>query len=397
MTKLLWHSNAPHAPTGYGQQTAQFAPFVAEHFDLTISSYYGIEGAPIQWQGIQVLPGLGGEVGNRSLLAHSRFMFNGDLRSGLVVTLMDVWVLDAQMCEQLNMASWVPVDHDPAPPAIEKFFEVSNSVPIAMSRFGQDRLQRFDPLYCPHGIDTDAYAPRDQAKIREKYGFPKDAFLVGMVAANKGRPSRKGFSEALQAFRKFIETRDDAYLYLHTDIDELSFGENIMAIVRALGIPEERIKASDRYAMNFVPYPPSSMADIYGSLDVLLNPAHGEGFGITPLEAQSCGVPVIVTDNTAQSEVGAVGWRVKDRPFWTNQLSWQGTPDVDGIVDALVECYEMPQANRRHLAREARAHALKYDRRVVFDEFMLPALLEFERRVERRRPITIAPRKAVAA
>lgn len=397
MTKLIWHSNAPHAPTGYGQQTAAFTPMVAEHFDLTISSYYGIEGAPILWNGIQVLPGLSGEVGNRSLPAHARFKFGGDLRGGLVVTLMDVWVLDPSIVEQMNVASWVPVDHDPAPPAIEKFFEVSNAVPIAMSRFGAERLERFSPLYVPHGIDTEAYSPGDQAAVREKYGFPKDAFLVGMVAANKGRPSRKGFSEGFQAFRKLIERRDDAFLYLHTDIEEHSFGENLTAIMKALGIPQERVKASDRYAMNFVPYPASAMADIYRSMDVLMNPAHGEGFGITPLEAQACGTPVIVTDNTAQTEVGAVGWRVPDRPFWTNQLSWQGTPQVDALYDALVECYEMKPERRRRLGAMARDHALGYEREIVFREFMLPALREFERRVERRRPVTIAPRKQVAA
>ena len=34
MTKLLWHSNAPWAPTGYGQQTGLFAPRLAEKYDM---------------------------------------------------------------------------------------------------------------------------------------------------------------------------------------------------------------------------------------------------------------------------------------------------------------------------------------------------------------------------
>ena len=38
MTKLLWHSNAPWSPTGYGQQTSLFAPLLAEKYDLAISS-----------------------------------------------------------------------------------------------------------------------------------------------------------------------------------------------------------------------------------------------------------------------------------------------------------------------------------------------------------------------
>jgi len=45
-TKILWHSVAPWAPTGYGQQTALFAPRIAslENVDLAISSGFGLEG-----------------------------------------------------------------------------------------------------------------------------------------------------------------------------------------------------------------------------------------------------------------------------------------------------------------------------------------------------------------
>ena len=35
MNRVIFHSNAPWAPTGYGQQTALFAPKLAEHYDPT--------------------------------------------------------------------------------------------------------------------------------------------------------------------------------------------------------------------------------------------------------------------------------------------------------------------------------------------------------------------------
>lgn len=37
---MLIHSNSPWAPTGYGQQTALFAPMLAEHYRLGISAFY---------------------------------------------------------------------------------------------------------------------------------------------------------------------------------------------------------------------------------------------------------------------------------------------------------------------------------------------------------------------
>jgi hypothetical protein len=135
--KLLWHSNAPWAPTGYGQQTGLFAPHLAKHYDLAISSFYGLDGARIVWNDIPVFPGVPGQYGNENLIPHARSHFGGDTRGGLVVSLMDVWVLDPRVCSQLNMACWVPVDHDPAPPGVKNFFLQSGAIPIAMSKFGQ--------------------------------------------------------------------------------------------------------------------------------------------------------------------------------------------------------------------------------------------------------------------
>jgi glycosyltransferase involved in cell wall biosynthesis len=396
--KLLLHSNAPWAPTGYGQQCATFAPMLAQHYDLAISSFYGLEGAPLKWQGIPVLPGLGGEYGNVSLPRHAMEIFDGDRRGGLVLTLMDVWVLSAATCAKMNMACWVPVDHQPAPPAVVEFFMESGAVPIAMSRFGWNMLGRLDPLYVPHGIDTDAYQPQDRNAVREKYGFPADAFLVGMVAANKGRPSRKGFQEAFEAFARFAETHDNAYLYLHTMLDpSLAQGEDIPVLLEALNIPADRVRITDQYRALFNPYPHTAMAQIYSAMDVLLNPAHGEGFGIPVLEAQACGVPAIVTDSTAMSEVCGAGWRVKHRPRWTGQNSWQSVADVDDIVDALEDCYSQPSAAREALARQARTHALGYAAPRVFEEHWLPSLKVIERRFSRQAPVTIPARSVKQA
>jgi hypothetical protein len=90
----------------------------------------------------------------------------------------------------------------------------------------------------PHGIDTDAYQPHDRRSVREQVGLEEDAFLVGMVAANKGRPSRKGFSQAFQAFAKFAEKHDNAYLYLHTMVNPgMSPGREHSGADRGAGHP----------------------------------------------------------------------------------------------------------------------------------------------------------------
>jgi hypothetical protein len=157
--RLLWHSNAPFTATGYGAQTALFAKRLVEHYDLSISAFWGLEGAVIPWNGIAVLPGMNGTYGNETIAEHVAATF-GEPRNGLVLTLMDVWVLDPALWSQFNVASWVPVDHEPAPKPVRAFFEGSGSVPIAMSKFGQKMLEDFDPLYVPHGVDTKASTGR---------------------------------------------------------------------------------------------------------------------------------------------------------------------------------------------------------------------------------------------
>ena len=101
--KLLWHSNSPWAPTGYGVQTGLFAPLLNQHYDVAVSSFYGLEGSPLNWNGLKVYPGMTPDCGNLTLLPHAKDHFGGDLRGGMVVTLLDVWVLEAQLAAKVNM------------------------------------------------------------------------------------------------------------------------------------------------------------------------------------------------------------------------------------------------------------------------------------------------------
>lgn len=389
--RILWHSNAPWAPTGYGMQTRLFAPRIAKHHEVAISAFYGLEGDRLNWDGIMVLPGLGGEYGNDYLDRNAERYFDGGPRGGLVWTLLDVWVLNPDMAGTLDMACWVPIDHEPPPPMVTEFFRRSNAIPVAMSKFGRDQLAEFNPLYVPHAVDTSVVKPYDRRTAREQLGAEADAFLVGMVAANKGSPSRKGFAEALQAFARFREQHDDALLFLHTD---MGGDENLPAIVESLGL-EDHVRVADQYRINLQPHPAELMAQMYSTFDVLLNPAAGEGFGVPVLEAAACGIPSIVTDFSAMPEVAGPGWKVPCGPRWTNQRSWQAVPSVPDITDALEECYALGAEGREALSERVLEHALDYDVELVMERDMLPALAEVERRLAARLPSPVRIPEAV--
>jgi glycosyltransferase involved in cell wall biosynthesis len=388
--RTLLVANAPWAGTGYGAQTNLLANKLHEAgHEVGVLAFYGLHGAALNWNGYIIYPGGAHPYGNDVFLPRVTQHFQGDLRAGLVITLIDVWVLDPAALSQTNVACWTPVDHEPVPPNVARVLEASQAWPVAMSKFGERTLGQagFAPFYCPHAIDTQVFRPpEDRQALRRQHNLGESAFIVGMVAANKGFPPRKGFPEAIAAFARFADNHDDAFLVLHTEPNGVVDGVPIPAILQHYRIPPERVSLSNPTDYTLAATP-EFMADMYGTFDVLLNPAYGEGFGIPILEAAACGVPAIVTDWTAMPEVGDVGWKVGGQELWTQQRSMQMIPSIDGLVAALTGAHR--QADRmRDLARQ---HALQYDIETVFEDHWVPVLAELEQRAG------LAERELVAA
>jgi glycosyltransferase involved in cell wall biosynthesis len=364
--KIAWYSNAPWAGTGYGQQTDIFTELLAaDGHDVAILANYGLNGAPRGWKGLPVYPGGYDMWANDVLSLHSRHHFNES--NGLILTLCDVWVIKNPALKQMPMASWVPIDHTPIPPKVAQFFAEYNSHPIAMSKFGLAELQNlgFDASYVPHGIDTDVFRPVTEIggrSVREVLGLPADAFVVGMNAANKGSQKiRKSFPQVFLAFAMFRKKRPDAILYLHTEKFGHSAGVDLIRLAQACGVPEDSIMYTDQYAYR-MGLKPEMLAAMYSAFDVLASPSMGEGFGIPVVEAQACGVPVIVSDATAQPELCGSGWTVGGVPDWDEaQASWFHLPDVFEIAAAMDEAYE-GQGDRE----KARQFALGYHHTTVY-------------------------------
>ena len=85
-----------HLNAGYGQQTGLLVPRLQEAgYDVAVSALYGLQGAVLGWNGTKVYPAGFHPYGNDVVLQHAANHFGGDYRDGVVVTLIDVWVLDA--------------------------------------------------------------------------------------------------------------------------------------------------------------------------------------------------------------------------------------------------------------------------------------------------------------
>ena len=242
---------------------------------------------------------------------------------------------------------WAPVDHYPIPPIVLSVLKDSKVQPIAMSQFGFDWMQRMklEPLYAPHAVDTKLFCPMPEHRdaIRDDMGIPRDAFLVGMVAANKGwntQVSRKAFPQIFEAFARFSMRHDDAWLFAHTDAasGEMPLEPLVLALNAGSEKPGHLLKRirfpSDKEILTGLPRP--LLAAQYSAFDVLVNCSMGEGFGVPIIEAQACGVPVIVSPHSAMAELVGPGWLVEGDPWWDSlQTSFAFMPHTGSIEAAL--------------------------------------------------------------
>jgi len=372
--RIVWHSNSAWSGTGYGVQTRVFLPYLYEAgWDTIVSCFYGLQGAPLKTEFATFLPSGLDTWGNDVLPTHYKHY-----KPDVMFHLHDIWVLHTDVLKQYPASSWCPVDHKPLPPDVLKGLKACRW-PVAMSRFGEREMLAAgleDVQYIPHGYNGDVYKPMDRAQAREAWGVKPETFLAVVVAANKGNPSRKSLDRILKAWGKFIEGKPDAVLYVHALVTPQHGGFDLLAAAKHYGIPQENFRVPDMYRYVMGEYTWDGLAQLYNAADVKVSPSMGEGFGITEIEAQGCGCPVIVTGFSAQQELCFGGYTIPVDDFddltWTFQDSEQAFLRPSAIVNGLEWAWEhRGDAALRTLAVEG---AREYEAAHVFETYMQPVL-----------------------
>lgn len=402
MLRVLIASNGRRVKSGYGNQVDLFAPRLHRQawLDIGIFAYCGQEGCvDIDMDGIHTFPRLYDPFGNDIVDFHAEF-FHADVVFGL----FDPHVIDPEVYNRFRWAHWTPIDSVPAlPDNVRRLVQGNCQWVLSMSQFGHEQLQEagFDPIYVPHGIDSQLFTPINRDKARARLGVSLRAdltgkFIVTMNAANKGMPSRKGFYEAFKAFKTISDRYENAVLYVHSDLIGLE-GEHLPQHVDALEIDPDKVLYAPLYQYRSGLLSGRYLNDVYNAGDVFLTTSHGEGFGIPIAEAQMAGSPVIVTDFSAMSELCMTGWKVPGTPFcpWTGVE--QVIPDVDKVIEALDTAYHLRE--NESIRHEAREKALAYDVDRVFSTYMLPAFEriheDLQREKVRQKTFTIPARHAL--
>ena len=201
---------------------------------------------------------------------------------------------------------------------------------------GETRKYSRKPIrITPFGVDTELFSP--EKRTREMYCEGKE-FRIGTV---KKLDPKYGIDDLLKAAALVKEKKPE--LLLSVDIagtgtheeeyHKLAEQLGIADIVRWEGFVEQK-----------------KAADIWADLDLAVIPSvlDSESFGVSAVEAEACGVPVLISD--------VPGLMAATRPGYTSKVVPRKNPEA--LADAIIQFAEDPALCRR-MGKNGRKYAVK--------------------------------------
>ena len=158
-------------------------------------------------------------------------------------------------------------------------------------------------LRCPsrvilHGIDAAAFhPPADRSALRRRLGLP-EAFTIGCFGRIR---QQKGTDVFVDTMLEVLPHHPgvQALVMGRATAGHQPFAQSLRNRVARAGL-ESRIRFLSEATVDAMPR-------WYQALDLFVAPQRWEGFGVTPLEAMACGVPVVATTVGAFDELVADG------------------------------------------------------------------------------------------
>ncbi len=138
-----------------------------------------------------------------------------------------------------------------------------------------------------HGIDVDAFAPSaDRTALRKSLGLDPDALIVGCFGRIREQKGTDLFVDAMIALLPKHPTAHGIIMGGVTR-EQQGFVDGLKAKIDAAGLGDRLRILPEDTGFTIAPW--------FQACDIYVAPQRWEGFGLTPLEAMSCGVPVVAT------------------------------------------------------------------------------------------------------
>ena len=128
-----------------------------------------------------------------------------------------------------------------------------------------------------NGIDTERFTPGDQRRARQRLGLPQEGQLIGCSGRLEEVKGHKTLIRALAQLSPTIHLALAGTGSIETELRQLVKKWHLGNRVHFLGRIDD-------------------MPCFYRALDIFCLPSLNEGLPLSPLEAQACDIPAVVTD-----------------------------------------------------------------------------------------------------
>jgi glycosyltransferase involved in cell wall biosynthesis len=211
-------------------------------------------------------------------------------------------------------------------------------------------------VVAPHGVDASIFRPLEHhTRTRRDCGL-EETFLVGHFGRNCARKQQVKSLLALQKLKNIGHR--NICLYLHCDwLSRDPDGWNLLEIAGNLRVLDSvlfknhgRLRCQDdTQASAFRKVDYEARIEM---CDVIINPSFSGGFELTLIEAQSCGVPVIATDDCGSMRevagLGAILLPAADVGIWKNGGK-QHFVSRDLLADSILTLWQDPGLRRQYI------------------------------------------------
>jgi mannosyltransferase len=225
---------------------------------------------------------------------------------------------------------------------------------ISTSQKTADYLERPSTVI-RHGIDLDRFSPPDdRAAAKKAVGLDPEMKVVGCIGRIRRQKGTDLFAESL--FEP-LRTHDGwiAIIAGRTTEGHIAFEAQLRKRIKAEGLKDRILFVGEH----------TDIERWYRALDLFIAPQRWEGFGLTPLEAMACGVPVIATDVGAFSELiveGETGHVLADLEPSTMQAAAERLMGDDAARETMGKSARHHVESDFSLAREVAELGAVYDR-----------------------------------
>ena len=389
MVKVLWMTDSPYSPSGYGIMGRNILKrLVKAGHEVHAVGLNHMEGKVKVEDGYWVHP--------RYVDPHGFDILGGyikQLKPDVLITVKDIGLqagyvptVEKLRKEGFNFKwyGYCPIDSKTVTFDWVDVFKAMDKV-IAMSEWSAKMIKEqagIDSITIPGGVDTELFKPfteSEKEEVRKDKAF-SSAFVIGTNGRNQ---YRKMWNKLIKGYSIFCKDKIDTMLLFHCDVSGNSASDGWDW--RYLGVKYDceskmqptfaNLNAGTRFWVS-----DEDMVRIYNNFDIFAFSTGGEGFGVPILEAMSCGLPVATTAFTTGFElveghgelIDVTKDKYGDGVFWEGQNGVEfAIPDERSVAEKLQKLYDSWKGDKKLIkeySEKSREHALKYD----WDKAIIP-------------------------